>query len=60
MLHEAVQLSLAVQQRSGPKLVAFVEELASEPGVAVLRERVQAFARRFPMPGEEGTESFRP
>ena len=59
MLHEAVRLALAVQERSGPKLAAFVQELPSEPGVSALRERVQAFARRFPMPGEEG-DSFRP
>ena len=55
-----VRLALAVQERSGPKLAAFVLELPSEPGVSALRERVQAFARRFPMPGEEGTDSFRP
>jgi hypothetical protein len=60
MLHEAVRLALAVQERSGPKLAAFVQELPSEPGVSALRERVQAFARRFPMPGEKGTDSFRP
>ena len=54
-LHEAVQLALAVQLRSGPKLAAFELELELEPGVAALRQKVQAFALRFPMPGEEGT-----
>ena len=50
LLHEALQLALAVQERSGPKLAAFVAELANEPGVEELRLRVQALARSFPMP----------
>ena len=50
LLHEAVGLALAVQERSGPKLAAFEQELKGEPGVAALRERVQALARGFPMP----------
>ena len=50
VLHEAVTLALAVQQRSGPKLAAFVDELEREPGVAALRERVHAMARAFPLP----------
>ena len=50
MLHEAAQLALRVQERSGPKLVDFVAELEAEPAVAALRERVVAFARGFPMP----------
>jgi len=49
-LHEAVQLALTVQQRSGPKLRDFVGELDSDPEVAALRERIRDFSTSFPMP----------
>jgi len=49
-LDDAVRLGLAIQERSGPKLAAFVQEMEAEPQVAELRERVQSFARGFPMP----------
>jgi len=49
-LHEAVELALALQQRSGTKLKDFVAEMEAEPAVADLRERVRAFATEFPMP----------
>ena len=49
-LHEAAQLALTVQQRSGPKLVDFSAALDAEPEVAKLRERVRAFATGFHMP----------
>jgi len=49
-LHEAVQLSLALQARSGPKLKDFVALMTDEPAVAELRERVRQFALSFPMP----------
>lgn len=49
-LHQTAQLALKIQERSGPKLAAFVHEMEREPQVAALRERVQLFARGFPMP----------
>ena len=49
-LHEAVQLALALQKASGPKLVDFVRELDASDEVAALRARVTAFAAGFPMP----------
>jgi glycine hydroxymethyltransferase len=49
-LHEAVELSLALQARSGPKLKDFVALMSDEPAVAELRSRVRHFALSFPMP----------
>jgi len=49
-LHEAIELSLSVQGRSGRKLCDFVAELASTPEVALLRQRVRDFSVRFGMP----------
>ena len=49
-LHQAVTLALEIQERSGPKLAAFAEEMEADPKVGELRERVQNFARTFPMP----------
>ena len=51
-LHAAVQIALRIQTASGPKLKDFVALLHDDPDVAALRERVTAFARRFPMPGD--------
>ena len=53
MLHEAAQLALTIQERSGPKLKDFVVDMDSEPQVIALRERVRDFSRRFPMPEDE-------
>ena len=49
-LHEAAQLALELQLRSGPKLVDFVREMDKEPRVGALRDAVEAFARGFAMP----------
>mmetsp|Transcript_8514 Transcript_8514/g.14382 ORF Transcript_8514/g.14382 Transcript_8514/m.14382 type:complete len:499 (-) Transcript_8514:242-1738(-) len=49
-LHETAELALEIQERSGPKLRAFEAEMIKEPKVAAMRERVRAFASRFPMP----------
>ena len=49
-LDRAASLALAVQARSGPKLVDFVKEMEGDAEVAKLRDEVVAFARGFPMP----------
>ena len=46
----AASLALAVQARSGPKLVDFVKEMEGDAEVGKLRDEVVAFARGFPMP----------
>ena len=49
-LDACVQLALRLQQTSGPKLKDFAKLLEASEEVTLLRERVQAFARGFPMP----------
>ena len=49
-LDRAASLALAVQARSGPKLVDFVKEMEGDAEVGKLRDEVVAFARGFPMP----------
>ena len=51
-LHCAAQIALRLQAISGPKLVDFAALLDGDAEVAALRERVVAFARTFPMPGD--------
>jgi glycine hydroxymethyltransferase len=55
-LHEAVQLSLQIQQASASKLMKdFVTVLETDASilakVADLKKRVEMFSRQFPMPG---------
>jgi glycine hydroxymethyltransferase len=55
-LHEAVQISLKIQEQSGPKLKDYISLLASNEDVKDLRQRVNAFATTFPMPGFDPAE----
>jgi glycine hydroxymethyltransferase len=55
-LHEAVQISLKIQEQSGPKLKEYISLLASNDDVKELRKRVNAFATTFPMPGFDPAE----
>jgi glycine hydroxymethyltransferase len=50
-LHEAIQIALAIQNESGPKLKDFIDLIATNNDVKALSKRVHAFATQFPMPG---------
>jgi glycine hydroxymethyltransferase len=55
-LDEALKISLAVQEQSGPKLKDYVDCLAKNEDVSALRAKVNAFATQFPMPGFDAAE----
>jgi glycine hydroxymethyltransferase len=55
-LHEAVQISLKIQEQSGPKLKDYIALLAVNDEVKALRQSVNAFATTFPMPGFDPAE----
>ena len=55
-LHEALKISLRVQETCGPKLKDFVSALEVDEEVKVLRQKVNAFATKFPMPGFDPAE----
>eukprot|EP01061_Rhynchopus_euleeides_P047148 TRINITY_DN9303_c0_g1_i1.p2 TRINITY_DN9303_c0_g1~~TRINITY_DN9303_c0_g1_i1.p2 ORF type:complete len:478 (+),score=230.45 TRINITY_DN9303_c0_g1_i1:185-1435(+) len=48
---EAVAISQKVQEASGKKLADFLPALEKAPEVAALREKVETFAKQWPMPG---------
>jgi glycine hydroxymethyltransferase len=50
-LYETLEIALKLQEQSGPKLKDFVALLGDNADIAALRERVHAFAAKFPMPG---------
>jgi glycine hydroxymethyltransferase len=50
-LDRAAKLCLAVQETHGKPLKEFVKGLDGHEGIAALRLEVEAFARKFPMPG---------
>lgn len=50
-LHEAVEISLAIQATSGKKLKDFEDAVKGDAKVAALKKKVQAFITQFPMPG---------
>lgn len=50
-LHEAIQIALKIQEKSGPKLKDFVAMLDGNEEIAALQKKVQEFASKFPMPG---------
>mmetsp|Transcript_8136 Transcript_8136/g.12474 ORF Transcript_8136/g.12474 Transcript_8136/m.12474 type:complete len:475 (-) Transcript_8136:216-1640(-) len=55
-LHEAVQISLKIQEKSGPKLKDFCAILPTSEEVKALRQKVNEFATQFPMPGFDPAE----
>ncbi len=55
-LHEALQISLKIQEQSGPKLKDYIALLADNEEVKALRQSVNAFATTFPMPGFDPAE----
>ncbi|KAJ9521506.1 hypothetical protein QJQ45_008796 [Haematococcus lacustris] len=50
-LHEVTQVCLALQKTSGKLLKDFQKALEDNAEIAAIRERVEAFAAAFPMPG---------
>lgn len=50
-LHEILEVSLKIQEKSGPKLKDFAAELEGNADLKSIRERVNKFATSFPMPG---------
>ena len=50
-LHEALQIALKIQEKSGPKLKDFVPLLENNDEIKELAGKVHAFATEFPMPG---------
>jgi len=50
-LHEALQISLKIQEKSGPKLKDFLPLLEGNEEINSLKSKVHEFATKFPMPG---------
>lgn len=50
-LHEALQICVKLQDKSGPKLKDFMPLLENNPEIEELKTRVHEFATKFPMPG---------
>lgn len=53
-IDEALKIALAVQEKSGPKLVDFKRVLNDEEfqtRITALKEKVESFAMKFPLPG---------
>merc|ERR1712194_914289 len=50
-LHEVLEASLKIQEKSGPKLKDFAAMLADDATLKDIRERVNKYATTFPMPG---------
>jgi len=55
-LHEAVVIALKLQEKSGPKLKDFVKLLDGDEDIKSLREKVNQFTVKFPMPGFDPTK----
>jgi glycine hydroxymethyltransferase len=56
-LHQAVQISLKIQEKVGKqsKIAEFEAVLGTDADIKQLKEHVEAFARKFPMPGFDVT-----
>lgn len=50
-LHMGLEIGLAIQKRTGPKLVDFKPALENNADLEALRQEIEAFARSFDMPG---------
>lgn len=51
LLDEGIKIAIDIQNRVGKKLADFSAALESSQEVIALREKVNVFARKFPMPG---------
>ena len=50
-LHEALEITVKIQEKSGPKLAAFLPLLKNNADIEALEKKVNNFASSFPMPG---------
>lgn len=50
-LHRGIQIGLAIQEKTGKKLVDFTPALVNNPELSALRKDVEEFADAFAMPG---------
>ena len=55
-LHEVLEASLKLQEKSGPKLKDFAAMLESDETLKDIRKRVNEFTVNFPMPGFDPKE----
>mmetsp|Transcript_17373 Transcript_17373/g.48985 ORF Transcript_17373/g.48985 Transcript_17373/m.48985 type:complete len:476 (+) Transcript_17373:117-1544(+) len=55
-LHKALEISLKIQEATGPKLKDFIPALVDNEDIKTLRAEVNAFATTFPMPGFDPKE----
>lgn len=55
-LHQALEIALKIQEKSGPKLKDFVAMLEGNDDISALRLEVNKFATTFPMPGFDPTQ----
>ncbi|KAI8612341.1 serine hydroxymethyltransferase [Chytriomyces sp. MP71] len=50
-LHQAAQLAIKIQNKSGKLIKDFIVAMEKDEEVTALKNKVQAFAHQFPMPG---------
>lgn len=56
LFHEGIEIGLAIQEKTGPKLVDFKPALEKNAELEALRTKVEAFATKFSMPGISAEE----
>jgi hypothetical protein len=54
--NSAIQISIAIQSKTGDKLVDFKAAFEGNEAAKVLRTDVEAYSKRFPMPGFESSK----
>jgi len=54
-IHRAIDITLKIQNKTGKALKDFEPALPGHPDILKLREDVEAFSRKFPMPGFDTT-----
>jgi glycine hydroxymethyltransferase len=50
-LDQAVKISIQIQSKTGKKLEDFIPAMNNNEEIIVLKEHVEAFSKKFPMPG---------
>jgi len=50
-LDEAVKISIQIQSKTGKKLEDFLPAMNNNPEILSLKERVENFSKKFPIPG---------
>jgi glycine hydroxymethyltransferase len=51
LLDEGIKIAIELQEKSGKKLAQFQDALPTSQALATLREKVNSFSRKFPIPG---------